>query len=187
MRVGLSPVIVGLVTLAMGCGASATEPMPPTGGSAKGRPHPVKVELIAEHASVLPGGNTRVGVHFELEEDWHIYAKTPGDAGLPTSIEWTGSAGTTFWPVEWPDPQEFLDPGNIRTFGYSGAVTLASVVKAPRTAKAGTSLPIRAKVKWLACHDICIPGAADLELALPVADTQPVPSTHSELFAQVAP
>ena len=110
-----------------GVGASGKEP---TSDQLKGfaarEGAPVKAELIAEHASLQPGGRTRVGVSFELEEGWHIYAKEPGDAGLPTKITWSGPRGVTFGPLVWPVAQEFNDPGDIKTFGYSGAVVLAS-------------------------------------------------------------
>jgi len=55
-------------------------------------------------------------------------------------------------------------------------------VTAARSAKAGSTLPLAAHVEWLACRDICIPGRADVELALPVRDTAPVRSTHAEFF-----
>lgn len=154
-------------------------------GFAPAAEQPVTAELIAEHASVQPGGRTRVGVHFDLEAGWHIYAKEPGDAGLPTSIEWSAPSYATFGPLEWPKAEELLDPGDIRTFGYSGAVTLASTLRLSPSTLLATEVPIRAKVKWLACRDICIPGVAELELTLPVTETAPTPSTHAELFAQV--
>lgn len=178
-----APWILGVALLAA-CrpATSAEEGIFPTP-----KAQPVTAELITEHASVQPGGQTRIGVHFELEEGWHIYAQEPGDAGLPTSITWSGPAGVSFAALEWPKPQEFNDPGDIHTFGYSGAVTLSSLLKLAASASPGTGLALRAKVKWLACHDICIPGAAELELALPVTDTAPRPSTHAELFAQVNP
>jgi thiol:disulfide interchange protein DsbD len=144
-------------------------------------PHqPVTATLIAEHASVQPGGQTRVGVLFELEEGWHIYGQNPGDAGLPTHITWRAPAGVSMDPLAWPPVEEFLDPGDLRTFGYSGAVVLASRLRAP--AKAEGTLPIEAGVRWLACKEICIPGAATLTLSLPVTDTRPVLSTHAQLF-----
>lgn len=144
--------------------------------------HPVTAELIAEHASVQPGGRTRVGIHFEIEEGWHIYANPPGDAGLATSVAWSGPAGVTFGPLYGPRPQTFLEPGDIRTFGYAGATVLYSALKASPRMPVGQALPIRARVKWLACREICIPGSAELELALPVSAQAPVASTHAEFF-----
>ena len=144
--------------------------------------HPVKAELIAEHASIQPGGTTRVGVHFDIEDGWHIYADKPGDAGLPTTIVWTGSEGASFGPLHYPTPQEFLDPGDIRTFGYTGAVVLFSQLTQTPPANEGTTVRITAKVKWLACKEVCLPGSASLDLSLPASNTPPVLSTHAEFF-----
>jgi thiol:disulfide interchange protein DsbD len=149
---------------------------------AKQEEHPVTATLIAEHASVQPGGNTRVGILFELEEGWHIYAKEPGDAGLPTSVAWEGPAGVSFGPLTWPAPQRFLDPGDITTFGYSGTAVLHSPLSYHTVRDAYHTLPLQATVKWLACRELCIPGAARLELGLPVSSQPPVLTTHAQLF-----
>lgn len=142
----------------------------------------VTTELIAEHVSVQPGGSTRIGVHFDLAKGWHIYAEDPGDAGLPTQVVWSGPPGVVFGPLQWPKPQQFIDPGHIRTFGYIGALVLSSGVTVAPTAIPQDTISIRAKVKWLACKDTCIPGSASLELTLPVSSSPPVFSTHAEFF-----
>jgi len=144
--------------------------------------HPVTAELIAEHASIQAGSSTRVGVHFELEEGWHIYAKDPGEAGLPTQITWSVPTGVSVGDLQWPAPQHFIDPGDIKTFGYSGALVLGSLLTYHTGRAAYAEIPIQAQVKWLACKELCIPGAATLSLTLPVSSSPPVPSTHAELF-----
>src|SRR3989338_7433391 len=95
-------------------------------GFAEPEEQPVKATLIAEHASIRPGGATRIGVLFDIEEGWHIYAEDPGDAGLPTKVEFSGPPVVQFGPVQYPPPTAFNDPGDIETFGYSRAVVLAS-------------------------------------------------------------
>ncbi|MBI3996459.1 MAG: hypothetical protein HY352_02245 [Candidatus Omnitrophica bacterium] len=147
--------------------------------------HPVTAELITEHASIQPGGHTRVGVHFDIEDGWHIYAKDPGDAGLPTMIAWSGPAGVTFGPLWWPTPEQFVDAGDIHTSGYTGVLVLYSPLKIASRASAD-SIPITATVKWLACKQICLPGSAQLRVTLPVSPATPVRSTHGELFDQIA-
>lgn len=144
--------------------------------------HPVTAALIAEHASVLPGGHTRIGVHFEMEKGWHIYADPPGDAGLPTKIAWTAPNGVSVGPLHWPPAQKLVDPGDIRTFGYTGTVVLYSTLSYQAWRDAYESIPVKAVVKWLACKELCIPGAAELDLSLPVSDQPPALSTHAELF-----
>jgi len=145
---------------------------------------PVAAELIAEHASVRPGGQTRIGVHFDIEDGWHIYAKEPGDAGLPTKVIWTSLLRDAIvTQFEWPPAQEFIDPGEIHTFGYSGTLVLAATLSTTSEVSVA-AIPITAHAEWLACKEICLPGKADLSLALPVSPNTPVPSTHVELFAQ---
>ena len=142
--------------------------------------HPVQVELIAEHASVQPGGATRIGAYFQIAEGWHIYGEQPGDAGLPTSVAWRVPEGVTIGPLAWPQPSEFEDPGNIHTRGYQYHVLLWSRLAA--TAQVSGDIPIQAKLRWLACKDICLPGKANLELTLPVSPQAPVASAHADLF-----
>ena len=147
--------------------------------------HPVTATLIAEHDSIQPGGHTRIAVHFEIEEGWHIYAEDPGDAGLPTKVTWIGpSEGIVFGPLQWPTPHEFLDPGDLRTFGYTGALLLSSTMAVPAAwpNRLAAGLRVTADVRWLACKDVCIPGRADLELVLPFSPDPPVPSIHAQLF-----
>ena len=164
------PALVGIPLLLLALGFSAPEEQP------------VRVELIAEHASVQPGGTTRVGVRFNIDEGWHIYAKQPGEAGLPTKIAWKGPPGASFGPFDWPTPQPLKDPGHLRIFGYTGVVIFASRLRVARAVAAGTTLPIRAKVEWLACKELCLPGSVDLSLALPVSANPPVASTHADFF-----
>ena len=151
-------------------------------GFATPEDHPVTAELVAEHASIQPGGRTRIGVHFEIEEGWHIYADPPGDAGLPTKITWTAPRGVLLGPIRWPKPERFVDPGDIRTSGYSGLVVPYSTVTLPTRQFDGGAVVLRAQASWLACHDICVPGKTDLSLTLPVSMQPPVASAHAEFF-----
>ena len=41
----------------------------------------VDVELVADTASVAPGGTFRLGVRFLPEPHWHVYWQNPGDSG----------------------------------------------------------------------------------------------------------
>ena len=145
----------------------------------------VKAELIAEHASIRPGGKTRVGVHFELEPGWHIYAKDPGDSGLPTKIFWSSpmeEANVVFGPLHWPPHEQFMDAGNIKTFGYTGSTVLYSTMQLMPSKVRGSHVPILADVRWLACKEVCVPGSAKLNLSLPVSDQSPEFSARAKLF-----
>ena len=157
------------------------------GGLPKPEESPVTARLITEHESLQPNHPTRVGVLFTVEDGWHIYAQEPGDAGLPTSIQWRLPSDTAVGPIQWPPYREFLDPGNIRTFGYQGTVLLWSplsmtVVRSAPGPSPPDSLPLAADVSWLACKDICIPGSTTLTLTLPVSAGPPALSSDASRF-----
>lgn len=174
-------VAAALAVFAMAAGCQAKEPSSQERlkGFPKPDKHPVTAELITEHVSVQPGGQTRIGVLFTLEPGWHIYAKEPGDAGLPTTIEWTAPLDATIGSVHYPAPKAFLDPGDIQTFGYDSQVLLWSPLS---TQGASGELPVRAQVKWLACKDICIPGKAERHIAIPIRADPLAPTSHAPLF-----
>ena len=155
----------------------------PSGSFALPKEQPVEVELIAEHATFPSNDGTHVGVFFKLQEGWHIYAEDPGDAGLPTKITWESLPGVHFGPIVWPPAKELHDPGNIKTFGYTGSVLLASALTYVAR-ESVPELPITAHVEWLACKELCIPGKADLHLTLPVSASSEPPqlSAHAALF-----
>ena len=173
------------LTLASGCYAQEPTTRGPKGLAAP-EAHPVTAKLIAEHSSIQAGLQTRVGILFDIERGWHIYAQDPGDAGLPTKIVWEIPPVVSLGPLHWPKPQEFVDPGEIRTFGYTGTVVIY------RTAllrlgllldrSYADGLPFRATVKWLACKNICIPGSANLELMIPFSPQPPTLSPDAKWF-----
>ena len=165
------------------CRAENTSPF------AQPEEQPVTATLIAEHDSVQPGGSTRIGVLFTIEDGWHIYAQDPGDAGLPTTVTWSGSERLSFGPLQWPPSHEFHDPGDIRTFGYTGDLVLFSTMAVPAEwpDRLAAGIRVAADVRWLACKEVCIPGRADLDLILPLSPDPPALSTNAKLFASLEP
>ena len=186
---------IPIVLLTLACFATSVEAMAQPkpsdqkrGAFAVPTEQHVKAELVTEHASIQPNGSTRVGVLFELENGWHIYAKDPGDAGLPTTVVWKAPSAVSFGPLAWPPAKQFLDPGDIKTFGYSSSVLLSGrITYEPllNPNNAYEDLPIRAHVEWLACKEICVPGFADLQLMLPVSTNPPARSALATLFEPV--
>ena len=49
----------------------------------------VHARLVAEDASVPPGGTITVALEENIRDGWHTYWVNPGDAGAPTEIKWT--------------------------------------------------------------------------------------------------
>ncbi len=127
----------------------------------------VTISMLADVAAVKPGESFRVGVLFKILSPWHIYWKNPGQAGLPTRIKFSGTEGLEFGELQWPEPIRFTQPGNLLGVGYLNEVLLFSEVKVSDKIGVGTELTIDAEVKWLECHDKCVPGKDTISMSLP--------------------
>jgi thiol:disulfide interchange protein len=127
----------------------------------------VRIRLLAAADAVHPGERILFGVEQTLKPDWHTYWINPGDTGVPTRIAWDLPAGASAGAVVWPVPERFRT-GPVTSYGYAGHATLLATLTVPQDARPGTSFPVRARVSWLVCKDVCVPQQAELELALPV-------------------
>lgn len=141
-----------------------------------------EVRLIAATADHRPGEAVDLGIAFRLDPGWHIYAKDPGDAGLPTEVVWTLPEGARVEPLVYP-PHRTFDEAGLTTFGYADRAVFTARAVSPAD---DTPFPVRARVSWLICKEICIPGQADLDLVLPVAAGAPLPSLDAGLLAAAA-
>lgn len=143
-------------------------------------PH-VEVELVADVDSVRPGEPFAAGLRFALEKDWHVYWNNPGDSGLAPRVHWTLPEGAEAGELEWPHPHR-IAIGPLVNFGYEGEILLPVLVTPPPTLAAGETFAVQARADWLVCKEDCIPGEAELTLALPVASTPPQRSRWAPLF-----
>lgn len=142
-------------------------------------PQQVKVELLAEQASVQPGGIVNVGVRFKIKKGWHLYWQNPGDSGQPPSITWSLPDDFTVGEIQWPNPQRLESP-KLADYGYKNEMLLIVPLKAPDKLKPGHMVRLSAKVRWLVCQEICLPGDTQVNLRIPVRKRVPAPNSHNE-------
>ena len=142
---------------------------------------PVRAELLADSAQIAPGDTVRVGVLLQIEDGWHIYGEDPGLSGLPTEVSWDLPEGVEAGDLRYPEPEIFEFEGE-REFGYSGEVLLQATLRLPDDLS--ETLTIGATASWLACEDLCIPGSATLDIALPVGDETVAVEAHRDLFGE---
>lgn len=163
--------------------------------AAQGTPKLVAAELLNDYK---PGATSfLVGVHLQIQPEWHIYWKHPGDAGLATRVAWTLPEGFAVSGLMWPVPVRFQQE-DIEAIGYEEDVVLLARVTPP----AGWNTPatIGADVRWLACETNCVPGKAQVQMQIDPAiaadaaqaDTiaqwlpqVPVPASSSENPAKI--
>ncbi|HEV2364291.1 MAG TPA: protein-disulfide reductase DsbD domain-containing protein [Caulobacteraceae bacterium] len=130
-------------------------------------PH-LNAALVADERAAAPGSTVWVAAVQRIDKGWHTYWRNPGDAGAATTLAWTLPQGWSAGDIVWPAPSRF-PLGPIMNYGYAGEVVLAVPVHIPAQAKIGTAAPIRARMEFLVCADVCVPGSADLALTLPIA------------------
>ncbi len=127
-----------------------------------------KVRLIAAASRVGGASMLRLGLEFKMKPGWKIYWRSPGDAGFPPRIDWSGSRNVGNATIAWPAPQRFTVLG-FNTTGYKKEVVLPLTV---RLSQPGQPARLRAKVDYLTCAEICIPYTATLLLDLPAGPAQ---------------
>jgi thiol:disulfide interchange protein DsbD len=126
----------------------------------------VRAELIAENLALSVGGDNWLGLRIVPDDGWHVYWRNPGDSGLPTTVDWTLPPGIEAGPLQWPYPSRETT-GDIVNYGYHANTLLPVALKLPPGWPAQTAVAVRARLHWLVCREICIPGAAELSLTLP--------------------
>lgn len=123
-------------------------------------------------AQVRPGwqmenGGRMAALDLALAPGWKTYWRSPGDAGIPPSFDWSGSENVKSVRLYWPVPSVFQTNG-MQSIGYHERLVLPVEIT-----PADPSKPIRVRVRMELgiCEDICIPAALDLaaELSAPGA------------------
>ena len=106
-------------------------------------------------------------IDIELEPGWKTYWRDPGDAGVPPSIDVSGSANITAARLDFPPPSRH-DGGGFQWAGYDHPVALpiAFQVKSP-----GQPAVISAEIFLGVCETICIPVQATLTVD-PASDSE---------------
>ena len=151
--------------------AAATAENPLSASVPDAEPPHVRIEVIAAQRAVGPDESIWVAVVQHIDAGWHTYWVNPGDAGVATRIEWTLPQGYSVGQPQWPAPRVFRS-GPIVSYGYEGQVVTLQQLRAPRAIVPG-AVTLVADVRWLACHDICIPGRESARIELRQAATTP--------------
>ena len=128
------------------------------------RQNAIQPELVLESRAV-PGGEAELAILMHTKPGWHGYWVNPGDAGLPMSVEWELPPGWSVGELRYPVPSRLLVAG-IVNYVYEKDYAVLTRLRVP--AGQTGSLPIRAKMRWLACTDkVCVPEQGEVALNVP--------------------
>ncbi len=127
-----------------------------------------KPALILETTALVPGGEANLGVTFKIAKGWHLYWRNPGDSGMPIEIKLDLPEGITAGEPTWPAPHRHVSPGDLLDYIYEDEVTLVFPLKVSSSFSA-PSADVSARIDFLVCKDICLPGFTEVDATFAVA------------------
>ena len=157
-----------------------------------GGQNPVSLSLLSDKTAAVPGETFKVAVRANIEPEWHIYWKNPGETGLPTLIKWGGlpddcTVSEALSPIPKRYTQKITDTISMVSHTFEGEVFFISEVTVPALLKTGGTLEISADVDWQACKEICTaPTTTPLKISLPVRATAADSSAAEAINASLA-
>ena len=133
--------------------------LPVMGGTGEG----VRARLLTDAPSpIIPGHPFLATVVLDLQPGWHTYWQYPGDSGLPPKVEWKLPEGWKAGPLEFSVPEQYSEPGDMVIYGYEGRQLLRAVITPPNDLPKNQTFNLKANVSWLACKELCVPGAGEV-------------------------
>ncbi|HET9019956.1 MAG TPA: protein-disulfide reductase DsbD domain-containing protein, partial [Acetobacteraceae bacterium] len=154
-----------LLALALQAGAARAAATPWVGNQR------AAARLISAVQATGSGTTLDAGVQLRLAPGWHAYWRTPGDAGVPPTFDWSGSENVASVTVAWPAPSRLVVSGLQNAVYEDGVVLPLSVALAHPDRPARLHLAL----DYAACAQVCVPYHADLDLALPAGLATPGP------------
>ena len=138
----------------------------------------VKARLISSDS--VSNGASLAGLELDMPGATNTYWRVPGESGIPTEFDFTGSTGITDPVVHWPFPQ-IADTGGYRDYIYRGPVVFPIALK---TAGTGT---LKAAITLGICSDMCVPAHAEFSLPLNSAKSDPAQSIRIDQAEATTP
>lgn len=133
--------------------------------------------LITAVEATGSGSRLDGALQIRLAPGWHVYWRTPGEAGFAPSIGWNGSKNLAAAEVVWPAPKRLVISG-LQNAVYVGQVVLPITLTLEHP---GAPARLHAVVDYAACAEVCVPYHAEIGLTLPAGLA--VPGAEAPLIA----
>ena len=121
-----------------------------------------------------------LGLEFRLAPNWKIYWRTPGEAGLPPTINLLADGDQVESIIKWPVPKRFNSFG-FDNYGYENSVILLLDVSGFAV---GGPLQLSGQIEALVCAEICVPTGGAVKMTIPAGPASP--SGEARAIAQAA-
>ncbi len=167
--------VLGGLALAVGSAAYGQDPLG-QGAGHKTAEELVKVRTVADVASIAPGQTFHLAVIFDIEPQWHMYWKNPGEGAPPPVLAIEVPKGFEVGEVRWPRPIVVQSPIGP-TYVYENQAALFVPITAPDDLMDG-SATIRTEIRWAVCKAVCLLGrgrwSVDVRTVSVASETDPV-------------
>ena len=121
--------------------------------------HASRVRLVASPAKTA-SGHYLAGLEIVMAEGWKTYWRMPGDAGVPPTFDWAGSANVAAIKVLYPAPTRMAEAGG-EVIAYKHAVLFPIEVMPQDPIK---PVALKLALEFGICREICIPATASFKL-----------------------
>lgn len=133
----------------------------------------VSADIITSSDEINPRQGIDLLVKLQMHKDWHTYWNNPGDAGLPTKIEWKIPENYEIFKLGQSIPAKFTIDELVQ-YGYDDTAYLKYRLKPKGEPKKFYGVEdFQAAVSWLACKDECVPESVDISFGLPIIERSP--------------
>jgi thiol:disulfide interchange protein len=140
----------------------------------------IAASLVAETARPAAGSTVTLAIAMQPQPGWHGYWQNPGDAGTEMSADWTLPPGVKAGAIRYPVPQTLIVSG-LMNYVYERDYAQLVDLTIPAGITPGTKLPVRVKLRWLACTEqICVPEKGELAIDLAVGDGAANPARRGD-------
>jgi len=133
-----------------------------------------EIRLIAASNTTGSGQDVKIGLQVKLQPGWKIYWRSPGDAGFPPHLDWSGSSNLKSAELGWPVPERFSVLG-LETLGYKKEVVFPIRLSAVAPDQ---NIDLKLALKYLTCSEICVPYDTEISLTLPAGQYAASPFAH---------
>lgn len=125
-----------------------------------------KARLILSADIARPGDTVMAAVELSMPGKWHTYWRNAGESGMATKITWQLPEGVSAGNIQWPVPEKYI-AADLTTYVYHKEALLLVPLTLHKDLTPGPK-DIRAKVSWLECEDVCIPGGGNVKASLSI-------------------
>jgi suppressor for copper-sensitivity B len=126
------------------------------------------VRLIA--SGLDADGKLVAGIEVVMPPGWHTYWRTPGDAGLAPSFDFSASRNVADVAVAFPVPTRLDDGFSVTNVYYDRVVFPVSAVAVDPAKPVALSVSVELGV----CAEICVPDSVTADIDVPPGESDPV-------------